>query len=115
MATYSLKRENAKRFLSSDRYQIPGYPDICVQGPYLIPPDGSGIPINSCIREFEHWNYCQKLIGYTSPIPPVLPKNPFPDCFKALVVHLDYLIDLYEADRSNKGIGHQWSIYDDVR
>lgn len=107
MASYSVTRENAKKYFLSERLPLPcPFSEFSVQGPFLINPEGNGINLN-ILRDFEYWNYSQRCLGFGSEFPPVLPINPVPDSFKHLMVHLDYLISLQESHRSNTGIGFQ--------
>ncbi len=65
MASYSLQRETAKHFLSSERFAVPGWTNFHVQGPFLINTFGQGVHRN-VIEQLDHYLYIHRLIGYTS-------------------------------------------------
>lgn len=67
-------------------------------------------PNRVILDNFDYWNYLQRAIGYSMPIPPELPRNPVDDELVAMAAKVDYLVSLYESERRNRGEGWQQPI-----
>lgn len=67
MAAYSVRREAAKQFLSSDRFDLEfeHWRGFSVQGPFLVSPHGFGIHRNVAMN-LEAFLVIQRLVGFYS-------------------------------------------------